>query len=65
VTAGATEHGAALLNDAADRPRVQRREAPFDQADIALPDTKHVPPAIERTARHGANGGVHARRIAT
>jgi hypothetical protein len=63
--AGAAEHGTAQLDDAADGSHFQGRDVLLDQAGISLPDTKDAPPLIERTACHGTNGGVHARRIAT
>ena len=64
LRARAAEERAAHVDDAADVARVERADLILDQALEALPHAEHRHALVERAARDGANGGVHAGRVA-
>jgi hypothetical protein len=62
--AGAAQHRAAALNDAAHVAGAHGREVAGDKAREAVANAQHVPTVLDPRAHHGANGGVHAGGIA-
>ena len=50
--------------DAADVAGAERLDLPLDQAGVAVADAEHLPALVEAGADDGADGGVHAGRIA-
>jgi hypothetical protein len=62
--AGAAEHRAAGLDDAAHIPRGERVQVVGEKPGVAVVDAEHFPSLREAGAHDGAHGGVHARRVA-
>ena len=63
-TSRAAEHGAALLDDAADIACVERSERAGDKAGVAPPYPEHLPTFAQARTNHGPNRRVHPWRIA-
>ena len=64
VAAGAVEDRAAPVDDPADAGVVHLQNVAGDQALIAAADSHALDAPGQRTADHGADTGVHARRVA-
>ena len=64
LAAGGIQDGAAPVDDAADAGAVHLHEVAVDEALPAAADAHHLDAPAQGAAHHGADGGVHTRRVA-
>jgi hypothetical protein len=65
VTSSGTQESTALLDDASNISCGKRADVAIDQPSVASPHTEGLKSAFDTGADDGANGSVHAGRIAT
>ena len=64
VAAGGIQDGAAPVDDAADAGAVHLHEVAVDETLPAPANAHHLNAPAQGAAHHGADGGIHARRVA-
>ena len=64
LAAGGVQHGTAPVDDTADAGAVHLHEVAVDEALPAPADAHHLDAPAQGAAHHGADGGVHTRRVA-